>query len=181
MFRRRNVRCIKKRAHLSFPCTPAKPVQRPVRIHGERECARMGASPLTCRSYCENLDVFRWNDLLALMPTLGLADFSPPHQSFTDSASAYLHKTPRIIPQPGGERQTPAKNHRRGHRRQRTSGALNHLSRVLERTARHERPYVASGKHGLQDAAFASIGDHHVSAGLGRYANRLELRVHSAL
>ena len=65
--------------------------------------------------------------------------------------------------------------------RQGTSGALNHLSRVLERTARHERPYVASGKHGLQDAALASIGDHHVSAGLGRYANRLELRVHSAL
>ena len=79
----------------------------------KRRRALLGAPSLTCRSDSK-VEVFRGNDLSALMLTLGLADFSPPRQSFTDSASAYLRKTPRIIPQPGGKKQTPAKNHRRG-------------------------------------------------------------------
>ena len=64
----------------------------------KRQCAHLGAPSLTCRSILKYVVVFRMNDLSALMLTLGVADFSPPHQSSAVSAQAYLRKTPRIIP-----------------------------------------------------------------------------------
>ena len=66
------------------------------------------------RSILKCLVVFRVNDFSALMLTLGVADFSPPHQSSAVSAQAYLHKTPRIIPH-----FPPTKNPRR-----KSAGAL---------------------------------------------------------
>ncbi len=87
----------KKRAHF-LPCTHTKPCYRLNQNTMKRQCARTDAPSLTCRSDFRKVAVFRVNDLSALMLTLGTADFSPPHHSFTVSAFAYLRKTPHIIP-----------------------------------------------------------------------------------
>ena len=92
----------KKRAQFS----PMHSLEAPPRAHLEymkRQCALSGASSTYMPFKIEIVVAFRENDLSALMLTLGLADFSPPHQSFATAArrdgSPYHCKTPRIIPQ----------------------------------------------------------------------------------
>ena len=54
--------------------------------------------------------VFLWNDLSALMLTLGAADFSRRTKVLRFRPQAYLHKTPSIIPQPQDKIKPPPKN-----------------------------------------------------------------------
>ena len=53
--------------------------------------------------------VFLWNDLSALMLTLGAADFSRRTKVLRFRPQAYLHKTPSIIPQPQDKIKPPPK------------------------------------------------------------------------
>ena len=78
-------RCIKReRSYPPMHSHKARPKARTEYM--KRQRALSGASSLQCRSVQEILVVFCENDLSALMLTLGVADFSPPHQSSAVSA-----------------------------------------------------------------------------------------------
>ena len=88
----------KKRAHCLFHALTGSPC-RGLKEYMKQETRPVGAYPATIRSFSEKPASISSERHVCCTQTLGLADFSPPRQSFTDSASAYLRKTPRIIPQ----------------------------------------------------------------------------------
>ena len=97
--RRRIIPIHKKRAQFSLFCTPTKPFHRPVRIHEEK--TRPVGRTFTHMPFGLKNGSISWERLVSVDANSRRGGFLPPHQSSAVSTQAYLHKTPRIIPQTG--------------------------------------------------------------------------------